>query len=198
MGSQLSRRFVRAVPGPLSPRPRGHLGWMSFKPAEYPARASPPWVTFRMEAMRSRQAFPTGPGDSGDGCLRGDVPTACGPSLCAGVVLFWGRVPGRGAFSSGSADVQSKRERRPPTRGQSFIWGAVAAARPGPCQSPTRCVPAVLMAPGMVCRSTGVCQTLLGGPWGPPQVCAPHPGLLRGKRASLLLSQGDSAALTAF
>lgn len=58
MGSQLLRRFVRAVPGPLSPRPRGHLGWMSFKPAEYRARASPPWVTFRMEAMRSRRAFP--------------------------------------------------------------------------------------------------------------------------------------------
>nr|CAI9693687.1 unnamed protein product [Rangifer tarandus platyrhynchus] len=102
---QLSRRFVRAVPGPLSPRPRGHLGWMSFKPAEYPARASPPWVTFRMEAMRSRQAFPTGPGDSGDGCLRGDVPTACGPSLYAAVAKA----------EDGPTDPDLLGDERPPT-----------------------------------------------------------------------------------
>lgn len=47
-----------------------------------------------------------------------------------------GCVPGREALSSGSADAQSKKERRPPTRGQCFIWRGVGAAGQAPSGPP--------------------------------------------------------------
>ena len=120
---------------------------MSSKLAEHPPWASPAWKDFRMEGpaltprslaelagLSHRAWYPE------DGHLRGNMPTACLASLRVGVVLFRGRVPGWGALSSGSADAQSKRGWRPPSRGQCFIWGSggCSPARPPRVPHPPR------------------------------------------------------------
>lgn len=85
----------------------------------------------------------------------------------------------------------SQRGRGGPPKRPELYLGAVAAARPGPpVPHPLR--PSSAHGPTDGVLGHGRVSDPAGGPRGPRQVCAPHPGLLRGKRASLLLSQGDS------
>lgn len=162
--------------------------------------------------LQSRRAFRAGPGDPGEGHVHSNALAACLASLCAGVVPFWGCVPGlsvRGccpvlgcvpgweALSSGSADAQSKKEWRPPTRGQCFIWQGVGAAGHAP-PAPHTLRPSSVHGPRDGALMLGRVSAPGGGPVGAPaSVCsssrpAPqHAGLTPALRESL-------AALTGF